>query len=393
MDSEKERLIQRYKDEHRRLVDREREFEDLRANGKIVDEKYAVTKRKTEAFQSVGYSVGDVVCVLNDEEVLVKSSLGSRYVVNTKKSVDIHKLEQGTRVALDTTTKMIIRSLPPRVDPSVATMMEEQNETIKWSDIGGLNDQIREIREVIELPLTKPEFFQRVGIKAPKGVLLYGPPGTGKTLLAKALASTMKATFIKTVASSLIEKYIGESSRVVRELFNYARTHPPAVVFIDEIDAIGSKRRENSSGSDREIQRAMMEMLNQMDGFNELDQVKVIMATNRPDTLDPALLRPGRLDRKVEIPLPNAIARKEILRIHSEKMQKRGEIDYDSLSKLTDGFNGADLRNVCTEAAMFAIREERNYVENEDFMKAARKLMEGKKLESKMEYQKVCCVC
>ena len=227
MDSEKERLIQRYKDEHRRLVDREREFEDLRANGKIVDEKYAVTKRKTEAFQSVGYSVGDVVCVLNDEEVLVKSSLGSRYVVNTKKSVDIHKLEQGTRVALDTTTKMIIRSLPPRVDPSVATMMEEQNETIKWSDIGGLNDQIREIREVIELPLTKPEFFQRVGIKAPKGVLLYGPPGTGKTLLAKALASTMKATFIKTVASSLIEKYIGESSRVVRELFNYARTHPP----------------------------------------------------------------------------------------------------------------------------------------------------------------------
>ncbi|KAK8798092.1 hypothetical protein WA171_005617 [Blastocystis sp. BT1] len=368
MDTEKERLVQRYKDEHRRLVDREREFEELRETGKDVEERYASVKRKTAAFQSVGYSVGDVVCVLNDEEVLVKSSLGSRYVVNVKKSVDVHKLEQGTRVALDTTTKMIIRPLPPRVDPSVATMMEEQNETIKWSDIGGLNDQIREIREVIELPLTKPEFFVRVGIKAPKGVLLYGPPGTGKTLLAKALASTMKATFIKTVASSLIEKYIGESSRVVRELFNYARTHPPAVVFIDEIDAIGSKRRENGSGSDREIQRAMMEMLNQMDGFNELDQVKVIMATNRPDTLDPALLRPGRLDRKVEIPLPNAIARKEILRIHSEKMQKQGEIDYDSLSKLTDGFNGADLRNVCTEAAMFAIREERNYQPENSWM-------------------------
>ncbi|KAM7458937.1 hypothetical protein BLSTO_00305 [Blastocystis sp. subtype 1] len=377
------------------MVDREREFEELRETGKKVDEDYANTKQKLTAFMSVGHSIGEVVCVLNDEEILVKSSFGQRYVVNAKKcvSVDVHKLRQGTRVALDTTTKMIVRSLPPKVDPSVATMMEEQNETIQWSDIGGLNDQIREIREVIELPLTKPEFFVRVGIKAPKGVLLYGPPGTGKTLLAKALASTMHATFVKTVASSLIESYIGESSRVIRELFNYARTHTPAVVFIDEIDAIGSKRRENGSGTDREIQRAMMELLNQMDGFNELDQVKVIMATNRPDTLDPALLRPGRLDRKVEIPLPNAVARKDILRIHSAKMQKQGEIDYDSLSKLCDGFNGADLRNVCTEAAMFAIREERSFVVNEDFTKAVRKLMEAKKLESKLEYAKVWRVC
>lgn len=159
--------------------------------------------------------------------------------------MNVKKLEQGTRVALDTTTKMIMRSLPPKVDPSVSAMMEEPTDQVKWSDIGGLNDQIREIREVIELPLIRPEFFVRTGIKAPKGVLLYGPPGTGKTLIAKALASSIKATFIKTVASSLIEKYVGESSRVVRELFSYARQHTPAVVFIDEIDAIGSKRREN----------------------------------------------------------------------------------------------------------------------------------------------------
>jgi 26S proteasome regulatory subunit T4 len=239
---------------------------------------------------------------------------------------------------------------------------------------------MREMREVVELPLTNPELFVRVGINPPKGVLLYGPPGTGKTLLAKAIASNVDASFLKVVGSSIVDKYIGESARVIREMFTYAREHEPCIIFIDEVDAIGGKRIEGSS-SDREVQRTLMELLNQLDGFDRLGKVKIIMATNRPDTLDPALLRPGRLDRKIEIPLPNESARLDILKIHAAPILKHGEIDYESVVKLSDGFNGADLRNVCTEAGMFAIRADRSYVIDEDFNKAVRKVAEAKKLE------------
>jgi len=193
--------------------------------------------------------------------------------------------------------------------------------------IGGLGSQLREIREAVELPLTNPELFKRVGIKPPKGVLLYGPPGTGKTLIARALASNINAKFLKVVASSIVDKYIGESERVIREMFAYAREHQPCIIFMDEIDAIGGQRSNSGQSSDREIQRTLMELLNQMDGFDELGQVKVVMATNRPDVLDLALLRPGRIDRKVEIPLPNESSRVEILKIHAKGITKRGEID------------------------------------------------------------------
>ncbi|KAI5175602.1 26S proteasome regulatory subunit T4, partial [Pancytospora epiphaga] len=257
-----------------------------------------------------------------------------------------------------------------------------------FSSVGGLEEQIREIREVIELPIKNPEIFKRVGIKPPKGVLLYGPPGTGKTLLARIVASTMDVTFLKVVASGLIEKYIGESSRMIREMFAYARKSAPCIIFMDEIDAIGGKRSNDSNSSDREVQRTLMELLNQMDGFSDLDDVKIIMATNRPDILDEALLRPGRLDRKVEIPLPNERGRKEILLIHSKKMERAEDINYDHLVKLTVGFNGADLRNVCTEAGMIAMREERDFVTHEDFVKSCRKLEEAKKLETKLDYKK-----
>ena len=226
-------------------------------------------------------------------------------------------------------------------------------------------------------------------MKAPKGVLLYGPPGTGKTLLARAVAATMKTNFLKVVSSAIVDKYIGESARVIREMFAYARDHAPCIIFMDEIDAIGGRRFSEGNSSDREVQRTLMELLNQMDGFDELGQVKLIMATNRPDTLDPALLRPGRLDRKIEIPLPNEVGRADILRIHSAKMSKQGDIDYDAVVKLSDGFNGADLRNVCTEAGMFAIRADRDAVIQEDFMRAVRKVAEAKKLETKLDYDKV----
>merc|ERR550537_736686 len=282
-----------------------------------------------------------------------------------------------------------MRKLPREIDPRVFNMLADEDGGVSFADIGGLNEQIRELREVIELPLTNPELFIRVGIKAPKGVLLYGPPGTGKTLLARALASNINATFLKVVASAIVDKYIGESARIIKEMFGFAKDHQPCVIFMDEVDAIGGSRFSEGTSADREIQRTLMELLNQLDGFEGLGQVKMVMATNRPDILDPALLRPGRMDRKIEIPLPNEAHRLDILKIHAGPITKKGDIDYESVVKLADEFNGADLRNVCTEAGLFAIRGDPDYVLEEDFMKAARKISENKKLESKMDYSKV----
>merc|ERR1712054_164177 len=227
-----------------------------------------------------------------------------------------------------------MRALPREVDPLVFHMKSEDPGGIGYGDVGGLGDQIRELREVVELPLINPELFVRVGVKAPKGVLLYGPPGTGKTLLARAVASQLDANFLKVVSSAIVDKYIGESARLIREMFNYARDHQPCIIFMDEIDAIGGRRFSEGTSADREIQRTLMELLNCLDGFDSLGQVKMIMATNRPDTLDPALIRPGRLDRKVEIPLPNESARIEIMKIHAAVLTKMGDIDFDAVVKL-----------------------------------------------------------
>merc|ERR1712093_104715 len=218
-----------------------------------------------------------------------------------------------------------MRMLPREVDPLVYNMSIEDPGNTSFAGIGGLSDQIRELREVIELPLQNPELFLRVGIKPPKGVLLYGPPGTGKTLLAKAAANQMNCNFLKVVSSAIVDKYIGESARLIREMFGYAKEHEPCIIFMDEINAIGGRRFSEGTSADREIQRTLMELLNQMDGFDALGQVKMIMATNRPDTLDPALLRPGRLDRKIEIPLPNEAGRVEIMKIHAAGVVTEGD--------------------------------------------------------------------
>merc|ERR1719245_72031 len=339
--------------------------------------------------QTMGQNIGEVLKQLDEDRFLIKATSGPRYVVGCRTGVDKEKLKPGDRVALDMATMIIMRKLPREVDPRVFNMLTEDPGKVSYTNIGGLSEQIREMREVIELPLTNPELFVRVGIKAPKGVLLYGPPGTGKTLLARAIASNIDANFLKVVSSAIVDKYIGESARVIREMFGYARDHEPCIIFMDEIDAIGGRRFSQGTSADREIQRTLMELLNQLDGFETLGKVKVIMATNRPDVLDPALLRPGRLDRKVEIPLPNEAARLHILKIHSTKITKKDDIDYDAICKLSEDFNGADLRNVCTEAGMFAIRANRDYIIQEDFMKAVRKVGEGKKLESKLEYKKI----
>eukprot|EP01027_Heterolobosea_sp_BB2_P006424 GEZU01009718.1.p1 GENE.GEZU01009718.1~~GEZU01009718.1.p1 ORF type:complete len:359 (-),score=124.87 GEZU01009718.1:123-1199(-) len=352
--------------------------------------EYEKTEDHLKALQCVGQIIGEVLRQLDEEKFIVKASSGPRYVVGCRSKVDRSKLKAGTRVALDMTTLTIMRILPREVDPTVYNMVHETPDKTKFQEIGGLSEQIRQLREVIELPIINPELFKRVGIKAPKGVLLYGPPGTGKTLLAKAVASNIEANFLKIVASAIVDKYIGESARLIREMFGYAKDHQPCVIFMDEIDAIGGRRFSEGTSADREIQRTLMELLNQLDGFDSIGQVKIIMATNRPDVLDPALMRPGRLDRKVEIPLPNEQGRLEILKIHSAGISKHGDIDFEAVVKLSDGFNGADLRNVCTEAGMFAIRAERDYCIQDDFMKAVRKVGDMKKLEgSAHAYKKV----
>ncbi|RGB42003.1 26S protease regulatory subunit 10B [Rhizophagus diaphanus] len=382
--------------EHREIDAKVKECEVLNnSNGTVrlglrdLEKQYEKTEDDIKALQSVGQIIGEVLKQLDEERFIVKASSGPRYVVGCRNKVNKEKLKQGTRVALDMTTLTIMRMLPREVDPLVYNMSLEDPGKVNFAGIGGLGEQIRELREVIELPLMNPELFLRVGIKPPKGVLLYGPPGTGKTLLARAVASTLETNFLKVVSSAIVDKYIGESARLIREMFGYAKDHEPCIIFMDEIDAIGGRRFSEGTSADREIQRTLMELLNQMDGFDYLGQTKLIMATNRPDTLDPALLRPGRLDRKIEIPLPNEQGRLEILKIHSSPITKHGEIDYEAIVKLSDGFNGADLRNVCTEAGMFAIRDERDFVQQEDFMKAVRKVADAKKLESKLDYEKL----
>merc|ERR1719401_934614 len=369
-DPQREQLLNKYVtkvQEHREFESRVKKLrETVRTNSVDFDK----TEDHLKALQSVGQIIGDVLRQLDDERFIVKASSGPRYVVTCK-------------VKIDKSTLTIMRYLPREVDPLVFNMLHEDPGKISYSEVGGLSEQIRQMREVIELPLTNPELFKRVGIKTPKGVLLYGPPGTGKTLLARAMAHNMTANFLKVVASAIVDKYIGESARIIREMFGYAKDHQPCIIFMDEVDAIGGKRFNQGTSADREIQRTLMELLNQLDGFDDLGRVKVIMATNRPDTLDPALLRPGRLDRKVEIPLPNEQARVDILKIHANPITKHGDIDWEAVVKLTDSFNGADMRNICTEAGMFAIRAERDYVIEEDFMKAARKIADNKKLEGK----------
>jgi 26S proteasome regulatory subunit T4 len=351
--------------------------------------QYEESERQFNSLQASGQIVGEVLRSLDDDRFVVKTVSGTRYVVGVRSRLDHTHLTNGRRVALDIATHTIMNALPREVDPSVFHMSVENPGDVSFGDIGGLGDQVNEIREIIELPLTNPGIFKRVGIPAPKGALVYGPPGTGKTLIARAIARNTKAKFLKVVATSLLDRYVGESARIVREMFTYANEHQLCIIFIDEVDAFGGRRLEEGSSTDREVQRTLMELLAQMDGFGSTSQVKVVMATNRPDVLDPALLRPGRLDRKIEIPLPNEHARFEILRIHAKGLTIAGDVDFDAVVKLAEGFNGADLRNVCTEAELFALRAERDAIKKEEFMKAVRTVKQAKGLETTLHYEKI----
>ena len=313
--------------------------------------------------------IGFIQDIISENSAVVRSSNGTVFQVALNRMLDEENLKPGTRVTLNQDTLAVVGVLHDAWDPLVTGAEMVEKPTIKYKHIGGLDEQIRELREAIELPLQKPELFSKVGIEPPKGVLLIGPPGCGKTMIAKAVAAETKATFIRLVGSELAQKYIGEGGRMVRELFSLAKEKSPAIIFLDEIDAIGSKRLDSATSGDREVQRTLMQLLAELDGFDALESVKIIAATNRPDILDDALMRPGRFDRIVEIPMPEEEARSAIFKIHTSKMSTR-KVSIKSLVELSKGFTGAEIKAACVEAGMIAIREERNSITHDDFKSA-----------------------
>merc|ERR1719443_717862 len=333
-------------------------------------------REELQLLQEQGSYVGEVIKPMDKKKVLVKIHPEGKFIVDIDPKIKIDDIKPHMRVSLRHDSYVLHKILPNKVDPLVSLMKVEKVPDSTYDMIGGLDKQIKEIKEVIELPIKHPELFEALGIAQPKGVILYGPPGTGKTLLARAVAHHTDCTFIRVSGSELVQKYIGEGSRMVRELFVMAREHAPSIIFMDEIDSIGSSRLEGGSGGgDSEVQRTMLELLNQLDGFEAHQNIKVIMATNRIDILDEALLRPGRIDRKVEFPNPNEEARLEILRIHSRKMNLMRGINLKKIAGQMNGASGAESKAVCTEAGMFALRERRQHVTEDDFQMAVSKVM------------------
>jgi proteasome regulatory subunit len=340
-----------------------------------LDREVKSLRGEIERFRSPPLVIATVTEVLDDGRVVVKSSTGPNFVIGYSRFLDEKSLEPGVRVALNQQTFSIVHVLPSEKDPIVTGMEVEEKPDIAYEQIGGLEEQVVEIKETVELPLKKPELFINIGIEPPKGVLLYGPPGTGKTLLAKAVAHETNATFIKIVASEFVKKYIGEGARLVRGVFELAKEKSPSIIFIDEIDAIAAKRLKSSTSGDREVQRTLMQLLAEMDGFEGRGDVGIVAATNRPDILDPALLRPGRFDRFIEVPIPNEDGRNEILKIHTRNMSLDEDVDIRHIASLSEGASGADLKAICTESGMFAIREERSTVKMNDFLDAVDKIV------------------
>merc|ERR1712224_69402 len=343
------------------------------------EERDSEETNKLDDLRGSPMDVGSLEEFIDEDHCIVSTAMGPEYYVNILSFVDKDQLEPGSSVLMHHKNLSVIGILVDEVDPLVSVMKVDKAPTESYADIGGLDDQIQEIKEAVELPMTHPELYEDVGIKPPKGVILYGVPGTGKTLLAKAVANETSATFLRVVGSELIQKYLGDGPRLVREMFRVAQEHSPSIVFIDEIDAVATKRYDTTSGGEKEIQRTMLELLNQLDGFDDRGDVKVIMATNRIDSLDPAFIRPGRIDRKIEFPLPDEKTKRHIFGIHTGKMTLAEDVDLEKFVMAKDELSGADIKAVCTEAGMLALRERRMKVCQEDFVKAKEKALYRKK--------------
>ena len=353
-------------DEAQRLLSErvhlENDITDLKKRASRLDEEVRILKTPP-------LIIGHLQDILDEERGIVRSSNGTVFQVSINQRIDPEKLRPGTRVALNQDTLSIIEVLTDAWDPMISGAEMIVKPDITYDKVGGLDEQVIQIREAIELPLESPELFSKVGIEPPTGVLLVGPPGCGKTMLAKAVANQTNATFIRMVGSELAQKYIGEGGRMVRELFSLAKEKSPAIIFLDEIDAIGAKRLDSATSGDREVQRTLMQLLAELDGFDALEDVKIIAATNRPDILDDALLRPGRFDRIIEIPLPNEKGRKSILSIHLDKMSTT-KLNIGKAVDSTEGFSGAELKATTIESGMIAIRAGRSKVTQSDLNEA-----------------------
>ncbi|KAI0124091.1 P-loop containing nucleoside triphosphate hydrolase protein [Xylariales sp. AK1849] len=322
--------------------------------------------------------VGTLEEMIDDDHAIVSSTTGPEYYVSIMSFVDKDLLEPGASVLLHHKSVSIVGVLTDDADPAVNVMKLDKAPTESYADIGGLEQQIQEVRESVELPLLHPELYEEMGIKPPKGVILYGAPGTGKTLLAKAVANQTSATFLRIVGSELIQKYLGDGPRLVRQLFQVAAENAPSIVFIDEIDAIGTKRYDSTSGGEREVQRTMLELLNQLDGFDDRGDVKVIMATNKIETLDPALIRPGRIDRKILFENPDQNTKRKIFNLHTSKMSLNEDVELDEFISQKDDLSGADIKAICSEAGLMALRERRMRVQMADFRAARERVLKTK---------------
>ena len=341
-----------------------------------LQKELARIRTELERLKSPPLIIGTLKDVLPDNKVVVKSSTGPDFIVTVSTYCPPEDLIPGARVSLNKQSLSVMSVLPAPFDPVVSGAEIVEKPTITYDDIGGLKEQMLELREAVEDPLLRPELYKKVGIEPPKGVLLVGPPGPGKTLMAKAVANATQATFIRLVGSELVQKYIGEGARLVRELFDLAKEKAPSIVFIDELDSVGAKRLDGSTSGDREVQRTLMQLLSELDGFTPMSNVKIIGATNRPDILDDALLRPGRFDRIVEIGLPDQDGRTEIFKIHMSYMNVADDVDAKKLAELTEGSSGAEIKSICTEAGMLTIRDDRDTITMDDFMKAKMKVLE-----------------
>ena len=368
-------------DRNVRLVEdlRNAENEKRYAEGELfrLQKDLARIRAEMERLKTPPLIVGSLRDILPNNRVVVKSSTGPDFVVALSDYIDPKDLIPGSRVTLNKQTLAVMDVIPASVDPIVSGAEVVDKPNITYDDIGGLKQQMLELREAVEDPLLRPELYAKIGIEPPKGVLLVGPPGTGKTLMAKAVANATNATFIRLVGSELVQKYIGEGARLVRDLFDLAKEKAPSIIFIDELDSVGAKRLDVATSGDREVQRTLMQLLAELDGFTAIKDVKIIGATNRPDILDDALLRPGRFDRIIDVGLPDAEAREQIFSIHIGHMNVDKKISPKKLSEMTEGFSGAEIKNMCTEAGMLAIRDGRNKATEKDFTAAKDKIKDA----------------
>ena len=372
-DDELKKLEQDYKNLHEEAQTLINERAHLESEIRSLKKRANRLDEEVRSLKNPPLIIGHLEDVLDFERGIVRSSNGTVFQVSLNQRLSPDVLKPGVRVALNQDTLAVIEVLHDAWDPMVSGAEMHEKPDITYDSVAGLDEQVLSVKEAIELPLTSPELFRKVGIKPPKGILLVGPPGCGKTLLAKAVANQTDATFIRMVGSELAQKYIGEGGRMVRELFSLAKEKSPSIIFLDEIDAIGAKRLDGSTSGDREVQRTLMQLLAELDGFDALEDVKIIAATNRPDILDDALLRPGRFDRIIEIPIPDDDGRKAIVELHVSNMSTR-RVQINQIVEKTVGFSGAELKATCVEAGMIAIREGRASINQKDFMEAIKRI-------------------